>query len=456
MSKPSSKARRGSAKAPAHLSLGDALRLAVEMHRTGALDDAETLYQRILKLAPRQADALHFLGVLQHQRGRSEEAWPLIERSLQANSKLPDWHNNAGNVLLEMGRLDEAAEAYERCLALAPERPDLLNNLGVLRRAQRRPDDAEAAYRRAIELAPDFADAYNNLGNLMSDRGRSQDALALYIKAIELKPRHPEARKMLGIGYCALGRVEEAARVYREWLAEEPGNPVAAHYLAACSGEAAPVRASDAYVEDTFDRFANSFDAKLARLSYRAPQLIQAAVEAACGAPQKHLDVLDAGCGTGLCGPGLAPYARRLVGVDLSGQMLSKAEPRGVYDQLTKAELTAFIEAAPDSYDLIVSADTLCYFGDLGAVSAAACRALRPGGWLVFTVEAWSADDVSTGFHLHPHGRYSHDAAYVRRVLLEAGFEPPELQSQPLRNEGGKPVQGWVVTARVPDTAALH
>ena len=30
----------------------------------------------------------------------------------------------------------------------------------------------------------------------------------------------------------------------------------------------------------------------------------------------KQLDVLDAGCGTGLCGPLLAPYARRLVGVD--------------------------------------------------------------------------------------------------------------------------------------------
>ncbi|WKB53782.1 tetratricopeptide repeat protein [Eleftheria terrae] len=449
MSKSTSKSRRASAKGPAHLSLGDALRVAVELHRKGALDEAETLYQRVLRLAPRQADALHFLGVLNHQRGRSEAAWGLIERSLQANAKVPDWHNNAGNVLLEMGRLNEAAEAYERCLALAPERPEVLNNLGVLRRAQQRAGEAEAAYRRAIELAPDFADAYNNLGNLMGDRGDNEAALALYIKAIELRPRHPEARMMLGVGYCALGRVEEAARVYREWLAEEPGNPVAAHYLAACSGEPAPVRASDAYVEDTFDRFANSFDAKLARLSYRAPQLIADAVASACGEPQRRLDVLDAGCGTGLCGPLLAPYARRLVGVDLSAQMLAKAEPRGVYDQLSKAELTAFIEAAPGAYDLIVSADTLCYFGDLAGVALAARRALRAGGWLVFTVESLPADIGGEGFHLNPHGRYSHEAGYLRRVLESAGFQPPALSGQVLRSENGRPVQGWVVSAQV-------
>ena len=40
------------------------------------------------------------------------------------------------------------------------------------------------------------------------------------------------------------------------------------------------------------------------------------------------LDVLDLGCGTGLCGPLLRPYARALAGVDLSPQMLERM--RGV------------------------------------------------------------------------------------------------------------------------------
>ena len=44
--------------------------------------------------------------------------------------------------------------------------------------------------------------------------------------------------------------------------------------------------------------------------------------------PAKALDILDAGCGTGLCGPLLAPYARRLVGVDLSDGMLKHAREK--------------------------------------------------------------------------------------------------------------------------------
>ena len=440
--------KRSSPATSAHLSLHDALRLAVELHRRGALDDAHTLYRRVLKLAPRNADANHFLGVLLHQKGRSEEAWPLIERSLSLNGKLADWHSNAGNVLLEMGRLDDAARAYERSAELAPERADIHNNIGVLQRAQKRSNEAEASYRRAIELNPQFADAYNNLGNLLSDRGQVPQALDLYREALKLKPGHPGARKMLGIGYYAQGLIEKAAEVYREWLDEEPANPVARHYLAACSGEQVPERASDAYVEDTFDRFANSFDAKLARLSYRAPQLIGEAVARACGEPAKSLAVLDAGCGTGLCGPLLAPYAARLEGVDLSAQMLAKAEPRGVYDKLVKAELTAFIQQAGAAYDLIVSADTLCYFGDLQAVCEAAREALHAAGCLVFTVEALPDAEIGEGFRLNPHGRYSHSEAYVREVLLRSGFQVEAVRREVLRNENARPVEGWLVTAR--------
>ena len=113
--------------------------------------------------------------------------------------------------------------------------------------------------------------------------------------------------------------------------------------LAACSGRDVPARASDAFVEKTFDSFAASFDAKLASLGYRAPALVAEMLAHAGLDASRSLDVLDAGCGTGLCGPLVAPYARRLVGVDLSEAMLARARARDVYDELVKGELTAYL-----------------------------------------------------------------------------------------------------------------
>ena len=219
-------------------------------------------------------------------------------------------------------------------------------------------------------------------------QGRVKEAVEQYCKLITLIPNQPEARKLLGVAYYMLGQYEAAADVYRKWLAVEPDNPVAKHQLAACSGEQIPARASDAYVESTFDRFADSFDAKLEHLSYRAPQLIADALARAAGAPGKGLAVLDAGCGTGLCGPLIEPFVSRLVGVDLSGRMLARAKSRNVYDVLVKAELTAYLQSQSRAFDVILSADTLVYFGPLEDMLKAAHGALRARGLLLFTVEA--------------------------------------------------------------------
>ena len=168
------------------------------------------------------------------------------------------------------------------------------------------------------------------------------------------------------------------------------------------------------------------------------------------GASQAGLDILDAGCGTGLCGEHFKPLARRLVGVDLSLEMLKRAGVRKLYDELIMGELTAFVGAVPAAWDLIVSADTLVYFGDLAAAMTAAHRGLRPGGTVVFTLERASEGEAPQGFRINPHGRYSHTASYVRRVLSAAGLEPRQLSHVHLRLELKKPVEGLLVVASRP------
>ncbi len=383
--------------------------------------------------------------MLAHQQERGDEAVALIERSLELEPDRPDWHSNLGIVLQAHLRLDEAAAAYERAIALDPDHANAQNNLGVVLRAQGGVDDAEAAYRAAIRIDPEHADAHHNLGVLLNGLGRRREAALCFSKVTTLRPRHPEARRLLALAYHTLGEVDKAIGVFDEWLREEPDDPIARHMLAACSGRDVPERASDAYIETTFDSFAASFDAKLASLDYRAPALVAEMLAHAGIAASRSLDVLDAGCGTGLCGPLVAPYARRLVGVDLSEAMLARARERNVYDELARRELTEYLRKSPGSFDLIVSADTLVYFGPLDGVAAAAARALRPGGILVFTVEELYGGG-SIEYAISPTGRYRHAREYLERTLAAAGLEP-EIVPAELRLESGEPVAGLVVRA---------
>jgi predicted TPR repeat methyltransferase len=164
--------------------------------------------------------------------------------------------------------------------------------------------------------------------------------------------------------------------------------------------------------------------------------------------------VLDVGCGTGLCGPLLAPYARRLVGVDLSRGMLDLAREKNVYHELVQAELTAYLQQQSAAFDAILSADTLVYFGALEEVVAAVAGALRPGGLFIFTVEEATDAAMAGSYSLQPHGRYSHGAAYIEQLLVQHGLEPSIGRGE-LRMESGLPVHGLVVRASKPVAAAF-
>ena len=143
--------------------------------------------------------------------------------------------------------------------------------------------------------------------------------------------------------------------VYRQWQAQDPADAAIAHMIASLTGDPAPARASNLYVQSTFDRFAGSFDEILTGLDNRAPAVCNGLVASLLGVPAANCAVLDAGCGTGLCAPFLLPYALTLDGVDLSPKMLEKAALRNCYRRIDEAELTAWLAAHPADYDLIVS-----------------------------------------------------------------------------------------------------
>ena len=168
--------------------------------------------------------------------------------------------------------------------------------------------------------------------------------------------------------------------------------------------------------------------------------MVQTSLRPASGS----LNILDAGCGTRLCAPLLKPWAKKLVGADLSPGMLEKAEERELYDSLHQVELTGFLQKQRPAYDLILAADVFCYFGDMEDVLQAAKSAMKPGGYLAFSLEC---KDIMN-YELHASGRYSHSETYLRLCLKKVGLELEVLDHVTLRWEYGVEVGGVVVLAR--------
>ena len=108
---------------------------------------------------------------------------------------------------------------------------------------------------------------------------------------------------------------------------------------------------------------------------------------------------------------------------------------------------TRFLLAHAQAFDVILSADTLVYFGSLTQVLAAAFAALRDPGLLTFSVEV-APEGVPGGFQINPHGRYAHARSYLEQQLAAAGFAGIAIRPAVLRREAERDVAGWLATAR--------
>jgi predicted TPR repeat methyltransferase len=179
----------------------------------------------------------------------------------------------------------------------------------------------------------------------------------------------------------------------------------------------------------------------LSQLDYRAPDILVKAAMRFLSHPWSH--VLDLGCGTGLVGQCLKGNSLHVDGVDLSPGMVNRAQASGHYRRVWQADIHDAMEQAHragDQYDLIVSADVFIYVGALERAFQLAAQVLRAGGGLVFSLEEWSTGPEE--YVLRPSLRYAHSLAYIRRLASEQGLRILGADSDLLRHDHGKAIDG--------------
>ncbi len=321
-------------------------------------------------------------------------------------------------------------------------------------------DKAADLYKQILKREPRHQAALHSMGIIHYDQDDYRPAIDYMLQALVEDPSDTYVHSNLGkslYGLHHMGEKQRAAEIAQHWMKQFPDNEIAQHMGAAVTGLSTPGRASNAYVTQTFDEFADTFDDKLEELRYQAPALIAAALTEYLPKGTPGLRIMDAGCGTGLCAEHLQPIARRIDGIDLSAEMLAKARERNAYARLDQGDLGALLSKRAGRYDCVVAADVLCYFGDLEAILDSFYRCLRQPGWLAFSLETGKTPRKSEGakkpqrripnFKLEISGRYVHSRHYIEQAVSDAGFTLMSLQSKTLRTEYGKPVKGVVVIA---------
>jgi predicted TPR repeat methyltransferase len=316
------------------------------------------------------------------------------------------------------------------------------NNMGVAYREIGEPEEAISCFRRAVAFAPDMAEAWNNLGVAQDEFHMIENASTSYQKAIEIRPDYASAHFNLGVSLQKLERFKAAEDHYNKVLEIKPDDEAAKFMLQSLGTSTTPDAAPVQHVRRIFDQCAGTFEKILVNdLKYKTPELLFNLV---CPHLKQDLTVLDLGCGTGLGSQFYRPYAKLLIGVDVSFKMLQKASEKNIYDDLIVFDILQDW-AFSKPFDLIYSSDVFVYFGNLDPIIRSASSYLVHGGIIAFSVE--KLEDNSTGYQLFPSGRYAHSHRYIRNCLKHHGLAPIEETDSVIRKQSGGEVKGLLIVA---------
>lgn len=410
----------------------------------GELQAAARCLNEAGKRAPSDPRVSMLGGLMAEKAGNPVGAVELFHRSLTVSPGWPPAMISLATLYGQMNQFPQAMEWAERVFTAASNNLALL--AGVIDIAHRAGDTSSAIryLRHGLSLVPKDPQLTELLARDLAAVDEHEEALELWGQILEWAPESVVAQVGRAQSLMALKRPEAEAAVMA-LLDQDPNNDLYIHFMSMLKGQA-PARLPQALNKDLFERLAPVYDAHVVRaMGYRLPKDV--AERLLSEHPDRKLNVLDLGCGTGLLGVCLGRLDGGLVGVDLSPAMIEQASIHGVYDRFHQVDLhDALSETADCLFDVLAALDVFIYAGELDKAVPDACRILVPGGTLVFSCEEAPADGPD--MILQPSDRFAHRRAHVEAVCRGAGFAEVSIEDTVLRTENGLPVQGFVVWAR--------
>ena len=154
---------------------------------------AESLFKAVLQIAPKNPDALHFLGLTSALQKKHALAIKYFGQAIAANPGIAAFHTNLASSQRELQLYTEALSSTDRALQLNPNLAEALNTRGNILRVLGRLDEALESLDQAVRQQADFHEAHDNRGNVLRDLGRLDEAIESYRQARRIAPRYASA-----------------------------------------------------------------------------------------------------------------------------------------------------------------------------------------------------------------------------------------------------------------------
>lgn len=415
----------------------DANEEAIEFYEKGiaALKDVSESLITVLSLETNLATAFSAIG------GNNEKAMEHYERAISTYKK------NHSGIENKNDELEAKAITSQTAFFYGMELQEI---------------DARRAvdmYGFAVVLDPDLWAAWANLGSVFQDVFNNFDeALQAYNKAFEIltendnptdppaEPRFILSELQYRIGLCLKSNIDRdcittaepqkpvsckelVAHAFSRAVQYDSENLAAKHMLASVTADATMKRASNSYVKNLFDDYAQNFEHSLVEeLGYDGYARLRRGFDRAFGGREAvpiFSSVIDAGCGTGLVGEQFRNISSHMIGVDLSKVILDEAERLrpNLYNERIVGDVTEIIRIKRP-VSLIVAADSFIYFGDLNPLFDSIQYGLEDEGYIAFTLENVSSEDESIleeakpdwRWQLTASGRFAHRKKYIADV----------------------------------------
>jgi predicted TPR repeat methyltransferase len=385
-------------------------------------------------------------GLLAEKSHNIPGAFEALRRAVALS---PDWGPGLMELALLLARQNQFAEAIETAEKVAALEPRNLVVLAAVVDIAHRAGNTELAMlhlRRGLELVPGDVTLRRMLARDLGQQGQHEQALQIWDELLAQDANDPANLAGRVQALIASGQAPQALANAQTLLQMAPQDPVYQYFVQVAQGQT-PAEQPAALTAPLFDAMADIYDQHMVRgLKYQLPKQVGDAILARH--PDKKINVLDLGCGTGLLGVCLGKLAEGyfMIGVDLSTKMIEQAARHGLYHRFHSVSLHDALRETPAGlYQVIAALDVFIYAGDLTEAIPNAHRVLANGGELVFSCE--TAPETGPALVLQTSGRYAHQRSHVEATCKTAGFERVEVTDAVLRMENNTPIHGFVVTA---------